>query len=83
MWFGPTAPGRRSELVLPTLRCWQSVRAAGGNNLSSSSFNDSVGGGVSGVPLAMGKTPMGVAVSSDPSWVVGSTRTAAQWRGDG
>jgi hypothetical protein len=41
------------------------------------------GGGVSGVPLAMGKTPMVVADSGDLSWVVGSARTTAQWHGDG
>jgi hypothetical protein len=40
-------------------------------------------GGLTGVPLAMGKTPMGVADSGDPSWVVGSVWTAARWCGDG
>jgi hypothetical protein len=43
------------------------VRATGGGDLSSSSLGDSMGGGVSNVPLAMGKTPMGAADSGDPS----------------
>jgi hypothetical protein len=34
------------------------VRAASGGDLSSSSLDDGMGG-VSGVPLALGKTPMG------------------------
>jgi hypothetical protein len=60
------------------------VRVTGSGDLSSSSLGDDVGGGgSSGVPLATGKTPMGVVDSGDPSWVVGSARTAAQWRGDG
>jgi hypothetical protein len=41
------------------------------------------GGGVSGVPQATGKTPMGATDSGDPSYAVGSTRTAAQGRGGG
>jgi hypothetical protein len=59
------------------------VRTAGGGVLSSSSLDDGMGGGgVTGVPLAMGKTPMGAVDSSDPSWVVGSARMVAQWRSD-
>jgi hypothetical protein len=53
------------------------VRAAGYSDLSSSSLGDGMGEGVFGVPLAMGKTPMGAADSEDFSWVVGSARTAA------
>jgi hypothetical protein len=44
-WFGPTAPGRRSELVLPTLRWRRSVRVTGSGDLSSSSLGDDVEGG--------------------------------------
>jgi hypothetical protein len=57
------------------------VRAAGGDDLSSSSLGHGVG--VSEVPLAMGKTPMLAADSGDPSWVVGSARMIAQWCGNG
>jgi hypothetical protein len=57
------------------------VRAAGSGDISSSSLGDGVG--VSSVPLMMGKTPMGVVNSGDPSWVVGSARMAAQWCGGG
>jgi hypothetical protein len=57
------------------------VTTVGGGDLSSSSLGDGVGG--SGVPLAMGNTPVGVADFDDPSLVVGSTRTVAQWCGGG
>jgi hypothetical protein len=57
------------------------VRAVGSGDLSSSCLGDDVG--VSGVPVATGKTAMGVSDAGDPSWVVGSVRTVAQWRGDG
>jgi hypothetical protein len=84
MWFASMAPGRCSELVLPTFRWRRSGRVAGGGDLSSSSLDDDVGGGgVTGVPLAMGKTPMGVADSDDASWVIGIVWTAARWCGDG
>jgi hypothetical protein len=55
------------------------VRATGGSDLSSSSLGDGVG--VSSVPLATGKTPMGAVDSGDPSSVVGSVQMAAQWCG--
>jgi hypothetical protein len=57
------------------------VRAAGSGDLSSSCLGDDMG--FSGVPVETRKTPMGVSDSGDPSWVVGSVRTTAQWRGDG
>jgi hypothetical protein len=48
------------------------VVGEGGGDLSSSSLgNDLGGGGVSGVPQATRKTPMGAAISGDPSWAVG------------
>jgi hypothetical protein len=40
-------------------------------------------GGVSSVPQAMGKTPMGAVDSVYPSWAVGSTWSTTQWCGDG
>jgi hypothetical protein len=52
------------------------VWAAGGGDLSSSSLGEGVGG--LRCTSGDGKTPMGEADSSDPSWAVGSVRTAAQ-----
>jgi hypothetical protein len=79
--LAPTALGRCGELVSPTRRWQWSVRAAGGGDLSSSSMGDGVG--VSGVPEATGKTPMGAVDSGDPFWAVGSMRTPAQGCGSG
>jgi hypothetical protein len=40
------------------------------------------GGGVSSVPSATGKTPMGATNFNEPSWAVGSAREAAHRHDD-
>jgi hypothetical protein len=79
MGLTPMASGRCGELILPTLR-WQWSEAA--VTFLPQAWQQ-CGEGVSGVPEAMGKTPMGAADSGDPSRAVGSTRTASQGCGGG
>jgi hypothetical protein len=61
--LAPTTPGQCGELVLPTLRWQWSVRAAA--TILPQAW--AMVWGVSGVPQAMGKTPMEAVDSDNPS----------------